>query len=151
MHEDIVLRGGRLAVAIKHPAAVGGARFDRTGFVAEATLDGRHTFGAYEIPNVWDPSKGAGLCGEFGNQRMLGYDEAKPGEWFPKLGVGLLRRESDEGYRFMKAYEVRPYRVDVIREDESRVLFDVHPEPCLGFAVRYRKRLAVEGNALRAD
>ena len=91
------------------------------------------------------------MCGEFDNQMKLGYDEAKPGEWFPKLGVGLLRRESEAPYQFMKVYEVRPYRIDVEQTDASSVTFTVHPEECLGYAVRYRKRLTAEQGTLRVD
>ncbi|QHW32390.1 hypothetical protein GZH47_17290 [Paenibacillus rhizovicinus] len=149
--EELTLRSSRLAVTVKHPGEVGGARFDRTGFVTEVVLDGKHTFCAYELPGIWDPTKGAGLCGEFSNHRALGYDEAKPGEWFPKFGVGLLRRESDKGYEFMKPYEVRPYEVDIDQEDESVLQFTVHPEECLGYAVRYRKRLKAEQDSLRVD
>ncbi|QHT63631.1 hypothetical protein GXP70_29205 [Paenibacillus lycopersici] len=149
--EELLVRSSRLAVTVKHPDEVGGARFDRTGFVTEVTLDGRHTFCAYEIPGIWDPSKGAGLCGEFSNHQALGYDEAKPGEWFPKIGVGLVRRESDKGYEFMKPYEVKPYRVEIVQEDDSVLRFTSLPEECLGYAVRYVKRMKAEGNTLRVD
>ena len=149
--KDLLLRSSRLAVAVKHPSEVGGARFDRTGFVTEVTLDGRHTFCAYELPNVWDKTKGAGLCGEFGNQVMLGYDEAKPGERFPKLGVGLLLRESDEAYKFMKVYDVLPYDIRTEQADEGSLEFTVHPEECLGYSARYVKRLRAEDNRLRVE
>src|SRR5512133_1768995 len=68
-------------------------RFDWTGFVTDVMLDGQHTFTSVESPNPMEGAGGIGLCNEFGIHEPIGYDEAPKGGYFPKLGVGLLKKE----------------------------------------------------------
>lgn len=79
----------------------------------DTTLDGRHTFC---VPEQYEPGRGSGgsgLCNEFGIRTPIGYDEAKVGDQFPKIGTGLLKRKSEEGYDFFTPYEVEPFPVFV--------------------------------------
>jgi hypothetical protein len=82
----------RLRVGIAEPGTVSrGSRFDRSGLITAVELDGAYRFCRPEDP---DPSRGTGgigLCGEFGIEEPIDWDEAAPGEHFPKLGVGLLQ------------------------------------------------------------
>ncbi len=36
----------------------------------------------------------------------LGYNEAKPGEMFVKIGVGVLRKPDNSPYQFSKLYDI---------------------------------------------
>jgi hypothetical protein len=72
-----------------------GTRFDWTGFITQVTLDGRHTFYSRETIGDQSTTGGIGLCNEFGNELSIGYTDAKPGENFSKLGIGL-RTRTDE-------------------------------------------------------
>jgi hypothetical protein len=87
----IVIQSDRLKVEIAEPGGVyQGTRFDWTGFITQVTLDGKHTFC---VPESYQPGHGTGgigLCNEFGNEKPIAYDDAQPGETFPKLGIGLL-------------------------------------------------------------
>jgi hypothetical protein len=47
-----------------------------------------------------------GPCEEFGMERPLGYDEAKPGETFLKVGVGELEKPKEEKYSFARKYKI---------------------------------------------
>ena len=148
-NKPIVIRSERLAVEIAQPGSVyRRTRFDWSGFVTQVTLDGRHTFC---VPEDYDPQKGTGgigLCGEFGNEKAIGYAEASEGGLFPKLGIGLLRKPDNDIYKFMRDYEiVTPFPIR-IEQDEQQATFTVEPVECNGYAVRTNKVLRVDGNCL---
>ena len=50
---------------------------------------------------------GKGFYNEFGIQDALGFHEAPIGGWFHKIGVGLLKKDS-EHYDFQKSYKIKP-------------------------------------------
>lgn len=90
-----------------------GVRFDWNGFITQVTLDGKHTFC---VPEALEPGRGTGgcgLCGEFGIHDPLGYDETPIGEYFPKIGAGLLKRPDSEPYDFFRKYEAVPNNSDI--------------------------------------
>jgi hypothetical protein len=125
-----------------------GARFDWTGFITRVTLDGTHTFCVPESYQAGTGTGGIGLCNEFGIDQPVGYGEARPGEFFPKLGIGLLRRLDESPYSFACPYEVaRPFPVDLEHGvDWARVI--VEPVECQGYAVRLVKTFQVAENRL---
>ena len=143
------LRSDRLCVEISPPGeAYRGTRFDWTGFITQVTLDGSHTFC---VPESYQPGHGTGgigLCNEFGIDRPVGYAEARPGELFPKLGIGLLRRPDEGPYDFLKSYEIaRLFPMHQERgPDWARIL--VEPVDCRGYAVRLDKAIRVGANWL---
>ncbi|MBD0779624.1 hypothetical protein HPE56_17620 [Maribacter sp. ANRC-HE7] len=55
---------------------------------------------------------GKGLYNEFGIDSALGFEDTKIGEWFHKIGVGLLKKENQE-YLFNKAYQTQPALFEV--------------------------------------
>src|SRR5512146_1592394 len=133
----ITLDTPRLKVEIAAPGMVyRRSRFDWTGFVTQVTLDGRHTFCVPEDPDPHKGTGGIGLCSEFGIEKAVGYADARPGELFPKLGVGLLRKPGDVPYDFFHPYEIEePFPVQVeVTADTAR--FTAEPLDCRGYAVR---------------
>jgi hypothetical protein len=54
-----------------------------------------------------DEFHGQGLYNEFGIHFPLGFDEVKIGEWFHKIGVGLLKKENNK-YEFLHYYIIKP-------------------------------------------
>jgi hypothetical protein len=84
-----------------------GTRFDRSGHIAQAKYRGHTFFGLWRTPH--DPTNyehGVGPTDEFGIQNPPGYAEAKPGEAFLKIGVGLLKRVDDKPYHFSTKFPV---------------------------------------------
>lgn len=140
------LSSERLVVEVAEPGAVyRGSRFDWTGTVTQVTLDGRHTFCGAEPPGG---TGGLGLHNEFGLFAAIGYDEAAPGERFPKLGVGLLTRPDDSPYQFARPHQTAPFPMTASATDDAAE-FVVEPHECRGYAARLVKRLTVGGNTLR--
>ena len=146
--EPIILLNERVKVEIAYPGTVyRGSRFDWTGFVTQITLDGRHTFC---VPEQYEPGKGTGgigFCNEFGIRTPVGYDEAKVGEQFPKIGTGLLTRKSDGEYDFFSPYEVEPFPI-FVTADDTNACFTVEPLECHGYSVRLQKTVSIKGNTL---
>jgi hypothetical protein len=145
----IHIRSNRLNVEIAAPGTVyNRTRFDWTGFVTQVTLDGNHTFC---VPEDYDPNMGTGgigLCNEFGIEKCIGYEDAKPGESFPKLGIGLLSRPDDGPYNFFKPHTIShqfPIRMEMA---ENQVRFTVDPVEWRGYAACETKTLSVAENCL---
>jgi hypothetical protein len=149
----ITIHSNQLTVEIAQPGcAYTRTRFDWSGYVTQVTLtanDGiQHTFC---VPESLDPGKGTGgwgLCNEFGNDKPIGYDEIKPGDIFPKLGIGLLKRRDHEKYSCFVNYEIVqpfPIRYDV---SKNQVIFTVDPIDCHGYSVRLTKILSAQENWL---
>lgn len=146
--KQILLRSERLEIQVAEPGSIyWGSRFDWTGFVTQVTLDGKHTFCVPESLEPGHGDGGVGLCGEFGVSNPIGYSTARPGDEFPKLGVGLLTRPDDRDYRFSRRYAVRPFPMRT-HVTENCARFEAEPQQCRGYALRMEKKLSVEGNAL---
>ena len=145
------LENQRLCVEIAEPGTLyRGSRFDWSGFITQVTLDGKHTFCAPESIEKNGGTGGRGLCNEFGIFRPVGYQSARPGQWFPKFGVGLLRRPDEDDYKFDRPYEFQPFPLEV-RRDAQKLVFQFEPLPCRGYAARLRKTLRLNENALSIE
>ncbi|MGT2800241.1 hypothetical protein [Streptococcus marmotae] len=142
----IVLTNDRLRVEISEPGERPNDtfRFDRAGFISEVTLDGDTHFCANEPMNLRHLSSGGrGLCCEFSGDFSSG---ATVGEFFPKLGVGLIKQDSDLGYQFAHKYdEVEPYPV-TMKHTQTSASFVTKAVPCLGIAATIKKTIIIEEN-----
>jgi hypothetical protein len=152
--ETIRLHSPRLEVEIGRPgSAYHGTRFDWSGFITQVTLllnggAGRHTFC---VPESYHPSTGTGgigLCGEFGIDQPVGYDDARPGELFPKMGIGLLHRPDDGPYSFSRPYQIAEAFPVEVEEGPDQASFSVAPLDCRGYAARLAKTVRVQENRL---
>jgi len=90
------------------------ARFDWSGFMAQVTYK-KHTFfhewrgyigktDTFGIHNPYNTGTGAGISEEF--RKTLNYQEAKAGETFVKVGVGIQLKDKDSAYYFAKNYQI---------------------------------------------
>jgi hypothetical protein len=159
----IVLQSERLTVTIAAPGSMyRGTRFDWTGFVTQVVLDappfgapGRggpprrgHTFCVVESYVPGQGTGGVGLCNEFGIELPVGYDDASPGESFPKLGIGLLTRPDDAPYNFFRPYLIAELFPVVVETTATQATFTVAPLECRGYAARLVKTVTVNENEL---
>ena len=61
-----------------------------------------------EKMNIEDDNKyGKGFYNEFGMNAAIGYDETREGDWFHKIGIGLLKKDGGD-YLFSRTYEIQP-------------------------------------------
>ncbi|UQZ35779.1 hypothetical protein C2I18_20955 [Paenibacillus sp. PK3_47] len=142
------LSNGILTVEIAGTGDYGGTRFDWTGFITQVTLEkGRHSFCVPESLVPGHGSGGTGLCNEFGISRAIGYEEAMPGEWFPKPGVGLLQKTGPEPYSFNGEYPLIPFQISEEATGQS-LTYIVQPMECRGYSMQLTKTIALHDNRL---
>ncbi len=140
-----MLRCGDLSVEVMDPNDAGryyrGVRFTPVAAVIRATLDGEE-FLMFETEH--DPLQAAaGLFAEFDLVNSPpGFDEAKDGDAFVKIGVGALKKNTPS-YTFYKPYEVvRPARTEAIWKD-SAVVFRQVCEAVNGYGYELEAALIV--------
>ncbi len=143
-----IIQSNRLTAFILESAAVSKntQRFDSAGFVFQVLLDNYIPFCATEPKNLWHPcTGGAGLCCEY-SADYSGLSRA--GEYFPKIGAGLLRREDDTDHIFYRRYsDFKPYQVECTFTNDT-ASFLTRPDPCCGIAVEQKKTVSVNDNVL---
>lgn len=143
----ITLQSERLRVEIAEPLEAPNRtfRFDRAGFITEIVLDGAVHFCANEPQNLSHPSSGGrGMCNEFTADFSR---NVQPGEYFPKLGVGLIRRD-EEPYVFHKKYsDVQEYPVEYT-VSENQVEFRTKALACNQVAVSFVKKITLSDNSV---
>ena len=144
----ILLQNDRLQVMLADPGQTPADRFrfDHAGLVTEVILDGRVHYCATEPQNLRHPSSGGrGLCNEY---RTSLSDEAAVGEWFPKFGVGLIRKEADEKFVFWKRYREFELFEITVAQSENSVTYTTLPKACNGYALCTQKRISLAQNTL---
>ncbi len=100
-----ISKGGLLVELCEPRTYYQGTRFDASGVFRRIEMDG------YVYADEWfdhcDPLRHDNVCGPseefFG---VYGYDEAPVGGTFLKIGVGLLRKDSDAPYDWFHLYEI---------------------------------------------
>ncbi len=82
-----------------------GTRFDWSGVVRSLRYAGHRYVDEWFAHH--DPLRHDGICGPVDEFTQIGYDEARPGEEFLKIGVGTLRRpEETTPYDRFRLYEI---------------------------------------------
>ena len=127
-----------------------GTRFDWSGAIHSLTWNGHEYFGQWfekYDPKLHDAITGPVeefLTGDAG----LGYEQAKPGETFVRIGVGTVRKPQEAAYRRFETYDiVNPgkWRVD---KDSDSIEFVHELSDNGGYAYVYRKKLRLDGDRL---
>jgi hypothetical protein len=116
-------------------------RFDWSGVIASLEFQGHNYFGKW-FPR-YDPKINDAIMGpveEFLTRGSgLGYDEAKTGESFVKIGVGAVRKPEEKAFRQFNTYEITdPGKWTVKRQADSVEFTQVIPDT-LGYAYEYTK------------
>jgi hypothetical protein len=162
------LRSGPLRAKVYLPDAKNGfyrgTRFDWSGMI-ETVEYGGHTFYGrwfqgtdpavrdfeYRGPDiVAGPNTAAtGPAEEFHtNNKGLGFDAAKPGETFVKIGVGALRRPDEQDYDRFRLYEiVNPGKwSNHIARDSAEFIQELN-DPGSRYSYEYRKSVRLLGSS----
>jgi hypothetical protein len=124
-----------------------GTRFDWSGMVAQVECRG-HTFFS-ELKHPHDPTihdHGCGPAEEFGIAAPLGFDAAREGETFVKIGVGCLEKEG-KSYQFAKPYRLVGPGQWTVTAGRDWMCFDQVLADARGWGYAYRKRLSLQAAA----
>lgn len=122
------------------------SRFDWTGKITEVKFRNIPITSTERTDHV-DPNLfGKGLYNEFGIDTALGFREAKPGEWFHKIGIGALKR-TDGPYQFTTPYKIRPAQFQ-FEPLSDQVRISCLSETLNGYSYVLRKEIQLKENNL---
>jgi hypothetical protein len=114
-----------------------GTRFDWSGVIASLEYQGHQYFGQWF--EKYNPKVHDAISGPVEEFTTLGYEEAKPGETFLKIGVGALRKPDTSPYSFSKTYEIINPGKWVVHKKPDRVEFAQELNDAAGYSYLYRK------------
>jgi hypothetical protein len=118
-----------------------GTRFDRSGDTYSLR------FAGHEFSGPWFLRHDAlmGPVEEFlsGEDSSPGYAEAKPGEGFVRIGVGVVRKAEDKPYERFRTYEVMDSGKWTVATQRDRIVFEHALSGPAGYAYVYRKTIAL--------
>jgi len=125
-------------------------RFDWSGAIANLEFKGHNYFGVW-FP-TYDPKLHDSVTGPVEEFRTgdsaLGYDEAKPGQTFIRIGVGLLRKPEEPRFQQFKTYEIAdPGKWTVNAARDSVEFTHELTDPSSGYAYLYRKTVRLVKDA----
>lgn len=117
------------------------SRFDWTGKIAKVLFQNKPISG-FEQQSFQDEHRiGKGFYNEFGIDQALGFEEAQLGNWFHKIGVGLLKKENPV-YHFNHPYTIKPAIFDV-KKQHHKILFNCVGENVNGYAYVLKKTISI--------
>lgn len=151
-HAEIT--GGGITATVYLPdAAAGyyrGTRFDWSGAVARLTWKNHEFFGEW-FPRH-DPLLHDGITGpveEFlTGDSSLGYDEARTGEAFVRIGVGAVRKPAESAYRRFATYEIVDPGKWTVTRGRDRVTYVHTLRDVNGYGYVYTKVLRLANDSL---
>ena len=127
-----------------------GTRFDWSGVIGCLESNGHSYFGVW-FPR-YDPYLNDAISGpveEFRSsdgESSIGYDAAKPGDPFVKIGVGVLRKLDDKPYKFATTYPVIDGGKWTVKPNSTGVTFEQTLKSPIGIAYDYKKTLKLDAH-----
>ncbi len=125
-------------------------RFDWSGVIASLEWNGHNYFGQWF--ERYDPKIHDAITGpveEFlTNGAGLGYDEAKAGESFVRIGVGAVRKPDEPRYRRFSTYEIVDAGKWTVHHGADWIEFIHQLGDTGGYSYVYRKKLRLSKDKL---
>jgi hypothetical protein len=121
-------------------------RFEWSGIISSLKYMGHQYFGEWK--STHDPYFHEDLCGpvEGSINPGLGYAEAKSGEKFIRIGVGVLEKPDEEEYRWDHTYKVTDYGEWTIEKGTDWIEFRHILNSETGWGYVYTKRIDLKKN-----
>ncbi len=115
------------------------SRFDWTGKITSVKFKGIPVSTQEKINGDEENVYGKGFYNEFGIEMPVGFNEIKEGEYFPKIGVGALKKEG-ETYGFSNTYEIQPANFKVSTES-NKLIVECVSKDVNGYSYVLRKEI----------
>ena len=125
-----------------------GVRFDWSGVVAQLDYKGHSYFGQW-FPK-YDPFLHDAITGPVEAFDPLGYEQAGPGEFFTKVGVGVLERIDTSRYHFSRPYKLSEPGKWTVNQAKDQVEF-IHELSSGDYPYEYRKVVRLDGSKMIID
>ncbi len=114
------------------------SRFDWSGVISRLQYKGHNYFDVWN-PAPYDPKLNDAITGPVEEFTPLGYDEAKPGDSFLKIGVGTLKKAEERPYRFSFTYDIVNPGNWKVKQKKDRVVFTHELNDASGYSYVYTK------------
>jgi hypothetical protein len=125
-----------------------GTRFDWSGVIATLEANGHSYFGKWF--ERYDPKLHDAITGpveEFQtNNSALGYEDAKAGDTFVKIGVGVLRKPDEASYSSFNTYDIVDPGRWVVKKGPDWIEFVQTLGSGSGYSYIYRKKIRLVKN-----
>ena len=121
-------------------------RFDWSGIIS------RLRYKDHEYIEYWksthDPLIHEDLSGpvESSNMPGLGFDEAKPGGKFIRLGIGTLERPDDKPHEIFKTYKILDHGEWEVKKGKDWISFQQNLSSDIGYGYVYTKKIELKSN-----
>ncbi len=117
-----------------------GSRFDWSGVIADLEFKGHTYYGQWF--SKYDPRMHDAIMGPVEDFYPVGFDEAKPGESFLKIGIGILARPDTSLYSIVPPYEILNPGKWKVKTKSDRVEF-LHTLNDSLYAYEYKKTIVL--------
>jgi len=150
------ISNGAIRAKLYLPDAANGyyraTRFDWSGVISSLEFQGHNYFGVW-FPH-YDPKLHDAITGPVEEYRTgesgLGYDAAKVGATFVRIGVGLLKKPQEERFGQFETYEIVDNGKWTTKTSKDAVEFThVLTDPSSGYAYLYKKTVRLAKNEPR--
>ncbi|CAN5229433.1 hypothetical protein BH11PLA2_BH11PLA2_21490 [soil metagenome] len=122
-----------------------GTRFDWSGVIADVKFNNNTLFGPWK--DTHDPASHDDITGPAEEFRTpLGYDTAKVGETFLKLGVGTLIKPEEKAYRFAHKYAIKHAGQWEVAQSDDEITFKQGMLTDTGYGYKYVKTVKLLDN-----
>jgi len=137
-----LLKNKNLEIRIDLPLAnYNFSRFDWTGKIVSVKYKDISVSTVEKLDDANENQSGKGFYNEFGIESAIGYDETNEGDWFQKIGVGLLKKEGAD-YLFSKKYEIQPAGFDV-ETMPDKIIIRCKSELVNGYSYELKKEIEI--------
>ncbi len=115
------------------------ARFDWTGKITNVLYKNIHVAGTEKMNAEDNNDYGKGFYNEFGIDIPIGYDDTQEGDYFHKIGIGLLKKEG-EHYLFSNNYEIRPADFKITTHP-NKIIIECTSQKTAGYSYVLKKEI----------
>jgi hypothetical protein len=116
-------------------------RFDWSGVIKSLSYKGHSYFGEWFKKH--DPSKHDAITGPVEEFDPIGYDEARVGEKFLKIGVGSLRKSNTKPYSSYGLYEIENHGKWGVKKRSDKIEISHELTDDFGYSYLYTKTISV--------
>lgn len=123
-----------------------GSRFDWSGVIADLTAHEHSYFGPWNT--TYDPYLHDAISGPVEEFGTIGYDQAKVGESFLKIGVGMLQKPDEPRNHFTSPYRISNGGQWQVKSGKNKANFTHILTDASGYGYTYQKTLQLQKNKL---
>ncbi len=125
------------------------SRFDWTGKISKVSFLDIPVSTIERTDDVNENLFGKAFYNEFGIDSALGFDAVEIGGWFHKIGVGLLKKTTDQ-YSFADTYDIKPAEFKITTESD-RLVINCKSQEVAGYSYVLQKTITLQESGFAMD